>query len=95
MNYIVHTLTLAMYCWVMFLQVWNLVKYRESNGALKARLILIGICICLTAHTVKRYGDSDIMFYMFLSAIGFMWLYHGFEFKKISRESEKKPSDSA
>lgn len=83
-----HVLILISFCWVIFLQVYNLVKYRETNGAMRHRLILMAICVCLTAHTVKRFGDDDAMFFLFLTGLGFVWLYHGFSFKKALQKKE-------
>lgn len=86
MSYIVITLTLLAFCWVMFLQIYNLVKYRETNGALRQRLILMGICICLTGHALMRFEDKETMYFLFLASLGFVWLYHGFNKKGLTNQ---------
>jgi hypothetical protein len=87
MNYIMHTLTAGAFIWVMLLQVLNLVKYRETNGAMKTRLVLMGICITLCAHTIRFFKNPDSMFFMFFAALGFMWLYDGFSLKVLKKNS--------
>lgn len=78
MNYVIAVVTLLLYGYAMFLQIFNLVKFKNSNGVLEHRLTILGILIVLTVHAIRFFGSEETMFFMCISGFLFVKLYHGF-----------------
>lgn len=81
MNVIVNCLTLVLFCYLMYVQVVNLVKYKNTNGVLTVRLMNLGIGICLTTHTLRIWvlGFDEGVFFLCIAAVLFLIQYRGFK----------------
>lgn len=88
MNSIIAVVTLLLYCYAMYLQVFNLVKYKNTNGVLTARLTILGILVTLTVHAIRFFNSEETMFFLMISAFLFVYQYHGFD--KLVKKTPKE-----
>lgn len=80
MNWIINIIASTLICYAIYLQVWNLVKYRDTNGVLFVRLIMLGIAVSIAAHIVRMMvnGCDESMFFLLVTSVLFVIQYHGF-----------------
>jgi hypothetical protein len=76
---IIAVVTIVLFLYAMFLQIFNLVKYRNEDGLLNVRLLILGIMITLTVHAIRFFNSEEAMFFLFVSSVLFVRLYHGFK----------------
>lgn len=86
---IINILCVIIYLWVLYLQIHNLIKYKEVNGAIKTRLLLMLICMAQGTHVIKNF-DSHPMYFLLLSCITMLVLYDGFNLSIFKQRKSKK-----
>lgn len=88
MNKIIAVLTLMFFAYAMYLQCFNLAKYKNTNGVLTHRLTILAILIVQTVHTIRFFSSDEPLFFMFVSGLLFVKLYHGFD--KLVKKTPKE-----
>lgn len=75
---------------VLTLQIVNLIKYKDSNGALRKRIIMLLSVVFLIVHVVRLMFDITTGWFLFLHVATWLLIYDAINFDFIKKIFKRK-----
>ncbi len=73
--YIFNIIGLIVLTVMLGFQVWNLVKYRDTNGAHKKRIIFIASTVFVIVHEIRLMTGVTTGMFLFLHILALFFLF--------------------